>query len=78
MQKLYFSLDQNTHVKLRFYIEDENRNLLYEGKMVKHNLIGPHTYLFIDHVNHKEELHKAIISYQGRNRRFGGLKEDKK
>ncbi len=26
----------------------------------------------------KEELHKAIISYQGRNRRFGGLKEDKK
>ena len=59
MKKLYFSLDTYTHVKLRFFIEDENKNVLYEGKMIKHNLVGPHTYLFTDNVNHTEVEHKV-------------------
>ena len=59
MQKLYFSLDMKTHVKLRFYIEDEYKNLLYEGKMEKFNLVGAHTYVFTDHINHHEEQHKV-------------------
>ena len=59
MQKLYFSLDMKTHVKLRFYIEDEYKNLLYEGKMEKFNLVGAHTYVFTDNINHHEEEHKV-------------------
>ena len=58
-QKLYFSLDKKTHVKLRFFMEDEFKNVLYEGKMIKHNLVGAHTYLFTDHVKHTETEHKV-------------------
>lgn len=58
-QKLYFGLDTHTHVKLRFYIEDENRNLLYEGKMTKYSPLAPYTYVFTDHVNHTETEHKV-------------------
>ncbi len=59
MQKLYFSWDTKTPVKMRFYIDDENRNLLYEGKMTHFNAVAPHTYLFVDHVNHAETEHKV-------------------
>ena len=58
-KKMYFSWDTKTHVKLRYIIEDEKRNLLYEGKMTKHSLVGAHTYLFTDYVNNKEEEHKV-------------------
>ncbi len=59
VRKMYFALDRNTHVKLRFTIENEDRQLLYEGKMIKHSLFGPHTYLFSDYVRNQEKEHKV-------------------
>lgn len=58
-QKLYFAWDTKTPVKQRFYLEDEGRNLLYEGKMTKFNPVGAHTYLFTDHLRHTETEHKV-------------------
>lgn len=59
MQKYYFSLDPKTHVKLHFYLEDENKNVLYEALMTKHGIGVPHTYVFTDHVRHTETEHKV-------------------
>ena len=58
-EKLFFAWDTSTHVKLRFYLEDANKVLLYEGKMTKFNVIGAYTYLFRDILRHKEEEHKV-------------------
>ena len=58
-RKLYFSLDPKTHVKLHFYLEDENRNVLYEARMTKHGIGVPHTYVFTDRRSHTETEHKV-------------------
>ena len=58
-KKLYFSLDPKTHVKLHFYIEDENRNVLYEARMTKHGIGVPHTYVFTDNRKHTETTHRV-------------------
>ncbi|MCR5456668.1 MAG: DUF3592 domain-containing protein [Clostridiales bacterium] len=57
--KMFFAWDTKTHVKLRFYLEDENRALLYEGKMTKMNPVGANTYVFTDHVRQTETEHKV-------------------
>lgn len=57
--KMFFAWDTKTHVKLRFYLEDSNRALLYEGKMTKMNPVGANTYVFTDHKRQTETEHKV-------------------
>lgn len=42
-----------------FYLEDENNNIIYEGKMVKFKLFGASPFEFINHVTNKNEEHKV-------------------
>ena len=58
-EKLYFITDPHAHLKLHFTLEDESKHVLYEGLMTKHSPVGPHTYVFTDHVNHRETEHKV-------------------
>ena len=62
-RKLYFLTDTGTP-KYGHRIEDRNRRVLYEAKMTKFSLLGPHSFDFIDHehgtttphlVGHEEE-----------------------
>ena len=59
-------------VKQSFYLEDENGNLVYEGKMTKFSLLGASPYEFVNHITGKAEEHKVgktITAEQGE----GGL-----
>ena len=45
--------------KQAFYLEDENGNSVYEGKMTKFSLLGPSPFEFVNHVTGKTEEHKV-------------------
>ena len=45
--------------KQAFYLEDENGNTVYEGKMTKFSLLGPSPFEFVNHVTGKTEEHKV-------------------
>ncbi len=45
--------------KQAFYLEDENGNTVYEGKMTKFSLLGPSPFEFVNHVTDKTEEHKV-------------------
>ena len=46
-------------IKQAFFLEDENNNLVYEGKMTKFSLFGASPFEFINHLTNKEEVHKV-------------------
>lgn len=46
-------------VKQAFFLEDENGNVVYEGKMTKFSLFGASPFEFINHVTNKSEEHKV-------------------
>ena len=55
-------------VKQSFYLEDENGETVYEGKMMKFSLLGASPFEFINHITNKTEEHKVgktITSEQG-------------
>ena len=45
--------------KQAFYLEDENGNTVYEGKMTKFSLFGPSPFEFVNHVASRTEEHKV-------------------
>ena len=45
--------------KQAFYLEDENGNKVYEGKMTKFSLLGASPFEFVNHVTGKTEEHKV-------------------
>lgn len=45
--------------KQAFYLEDENGNTVYEGKMTKFSLLGASPFEFVNHVTGKMEEHKV-------------------
>jgi len=45
-------------IKQAFYLEDENGNVIYEGKMMKFSLFGASPFEFINHITNKREEHK--------------------
>ena len=45
--------------KQAFYLEDENGNTAYEGKMTKFSLLGASPFEFVNHVTGKTEEHKV-------------------
>ena len=55
-------------VKQSFYLEDENGETVYEGKMMKFSLLGASPFEFVNHITNKTEEHKVgktITSEQG-------------
>ena len=46
-------------IKQSFYLEDENGNIVYEGKMTKFSLLGASPFEFINHHTGKMEEHKV-------------------
>ena len=46
-------------VKQSFFLEDENGNTVYEGKMTKFSLFGASPYEFINHRTNRTEVHKV-------------------
>ena len=45
--------------KQAFYLEDENGNTVYEGKMTKFSLLGASPFEFVNHVTDRTEEHKV-------------------
>lgn len=57
-------------IKQAFFLEDENGNLVYEGKMTKFKLFGASLFEFINHLTNKTLEHnigKTISIEQGSN-----------
>ena len=46
-------------IKQTFFLEDENGNMVYEGKMTKFSLFGASPFEFINYVTNKKEEHKV-------------------
>lgn len=45
-------------IKQSFFLEDENGNIVYEGKMMKFSLFGASPFEFINHITKKTIEHK--------------------
>ncbi len=57
-------------VKQAFFLEDENGNVVYEGKMTKFSLFGASPFELVNHLTNKTEEHKigkTITLEQGGN-----------
>ena len=46
-------------MKQAFFLENENGNVVYEGKMTKFSLFGASPFEFVNHVTNKSEEHKV-------------------
>ena len=57
--KTYLFQPEKKFLKQGFFLEDENKNIVYEGKMVKQSLIGAMIFEFVNHVSNKTEEHKV-------------------
>ncbi len=58
VKEYYFRFDANTF-KPGYLIEDADRKVLFEGKMLKNNPLGARTYEFVNHVNGLTEQHEV-------------------
>ena len=56
--KTYLFLPEKKIIKQGFYLEDENKTVVYEAKMTKQGIIGKSDYKFINHITNTEETHK--------------------
>ena len=45
-------------IKQAFYLEDENGNMVYEGKMTKFKFFGASPFEIVNHITNKTEEHK--------------------
>ena len=45
-------------IKQTFFLEDENGNMVYEGKMIKFKLFGASPFEMINYITNKKEEHK--------------------
>ena len=46
-------------MKQAFLLENENGNVVYEGKMTKFSLFGASPFEFVNHVTNKTDVHKV-------------------
>ncbi len=58
VSEYYFRFDGNA-LKPGYLLEDADRNILFEGKMLKNNLVGPRTFEFSDHTNGFTQEHEV-------------------
>ena len=57
--KNYFFHPEKKILKQGFLLEDEDKNIVYEAKMIKQHLLGAMQFSFINHITNKEEEHKV-------------------
>ncbi len=57
--KTYFFQPEKKFLKQGFFMEDENKNIVYEAKMLKQPLIGSMVFNFINHISNLSEEHKV-------------------
>ena len=55
----YLLKPKTATMKQAFFLEDENGNVVYEGKMTKFSLFGASPFEFVNHVTNKSEEHKV-------------------
>lgn len=58
VNEYYFRFDGHS-TKPGYVVEDADRNLLYEGKMLKNSLVGAKLYEFTDHTTGLSEKHEV-------------------
>lgn len=56
LNELYISWDGNS-LKPGYFVENEDRDILYEAKMTKQALVGPRTFTFINHATGETTEH---------------------
>lgn len=59
MSKTYFFHPEKKILKQGFLMEDEDKKLVYEAKVLKQPLFGAMQFNFINHITNKEEEHKV-------------------
>lgn len=59
MANKYLLKPQLKTIKQSFFLEDQNGNTVYEGRMTKFKLFGAAPYEFVNHVTNKQEEHKV-------------------
>ena len=57
--KTYFFQPEKKVLKQGYFLEDENKNIVYEAKMLKQPLIGAMEFEFINRISGSSELHKV-------------------
>ena len=62
--KTYFFSPEKKIWKQGYFMQDENKNVVYEAKVIKQSLLGSFTIDFINHLTNKSEEHKigAVIT----------------
>ena len=55
----YFLKPKLGTIKQAFFLEDENGNVVYEGKMTKFSLFGASPFEFVNHLTNKTDVHKV-------------------
>ncbi|MBR5380009.1 MAG: DUF3592 domain-containing protein [Clostridia bacterium] len=58
VKEMYFRFDGNS-LRPGYLIEDADKNVLFEGKMLKNALVGSRSYEFVDHVSGRSETHEV-------------------
>ena len=66
MSKKYLLKPALKTIKQGFSLEDENGNVIYEGKMTKFKLFGPAPFDFTNHITNTKEEHKLgkVITHE--------------
>ena len=59
MNNKYLLKPKLNTIKQSFFLEDEDGNLVYEGKMTKFSLLKASPFEFINHLTNKVEEHKV-------------------
>ena len=70
MKNKYLLRPKLNTIKKAFFLDDENGNTVYEGKMTKFSLFGASPFEFVNHINNKTEEHKigkTVTVEQGAN-----------
>ena len=56
--KKYLFQPEKKVLKQGFFMEDENKKVVYEAKMLKQGIFGASKFEFINHISNKTEEHK--------------------
>ena len=70
MKNKYLLRPKLNTIKKAFFLDDENGNTVYEGKMTKFSLFGASPFEFVNHITNKTEEHKigkTVTVEQGNN-----------
>lgn len=57
--KTYYFQPEKKALKQGFFLEDENKAIVYEAKMLKQALLGPMEFEFINHITGSRQTHKV-------------------